>query len=296
MTEYLKTLAGDLLTLEVNTIVKDNMSGGKMPSSKRRVLQEVADNYRAKLVAYGVCQYGAAAPQTEPVLGRPEAREGAPYLQWAFSGEWSFYEIRRLSRLGLQDMQGQLEKLEEGKDDKRRARLISRQAMLLRIYRQTGNLIGLFKVCKERFVREIADGKDGFSTEVVAGAAEGSTYQPFPSQPESAGWNNDISKADMNKVDDLDLSPEHITLLRKAWELGTQQILMQTVVQIDGDVTSYISGQLMNMPLEAKQMLMALHDDSVRTSTTMWKNLFDTVANLAGTAFSQIFAGGKKKA
>ena len=35
MANFLKKLAGDLLTLEVSTIVKEDMSAAKMPSSRR---------------------------------------------------------------------------------------------------------------------------------------------------------------------------------------------------------------------------------------------------------------------
>ena len=102
-------------------------------------------------------------------------------------------------------------------------------------------------------------------------------------------WNNDIDLSTINKVDDLDLTPDQVTLIRKTWEIGTQRILMQTVVQIDGDITNYLTNQFVNLSPELKAIVLNLHNDATESGARIWNMLFKTVSQLAGTAFRKIF-------
>lgn len=279
---YFERLAEDLLTLEVNTIVKSNMTGGKMPSSKRRALLEIADLYRETLVDYGVARYAAQSP--ENYADNEAALKSGRLLRWRFGGEYSFVEIRSVARRAIDHYNEQeKKKMSESEADE----LGMRKAIVLRIFRQSGNLIGLFKARRAQFSAKI-DSATGFDSRAVSPDDE---RAPYPSQSGSEGWNNDVEKGQVNAAPDMKLDPDQVALVRKVWEIGTQQILMQTVVQLDGDVTSFISQRLLDFPLDAKKTFMTLHDESVRTSTSIWMNLFKTVGDLAGKALGQIFPG-----
>ncbi len=77
-------------------------------------------------------------------------------------------------------------------------------------------------------------------------------------------WNNDIDRNRMVKIDDLDLTPDQITLARKAWEIGTEQIVLQIVMQLDGDVTTRISEGFAKNP---NPTILKIHNDSIVVST-----------------------------
>ena len=82
------------------------------------------------------------------------------------------------------------------------------------------------------------------------------------------------------------LDSDAATRLRKMWELGTDLIIAQTTVHVDGDtVTRFQRG------VEESQRLyyLEIHDRSVQTAVNQWKTLFDAFAELAGGLANRIF-------
>lgn len=77
------------------------------------------------------------------------------------------------------------------------------------------------------------------------------------------------------------LSSTDRAFLRKVWEIGTEKVLIQTVVQIEGDVITRIS------PLIAsgnRQHLMVVHKDGIETSLKMWGELVSLAERLIAAA------------
>lgn len=291
--KFFKNLANDLLTLEINTIVKENTTNSSMPSTRRMALLDIANRYRAILIEYGICKRADGTPIPEPPLGYSPLR----ILRWRFSGEFSFNEIRRTAQYGIQIFSRKVKEMDDDddlNDEKRRKKFEERIAMLTRIERQSSNIIGMFKTRRKTFRLKEYSGKEGFEgydNFMTPLAEEVPELDPFPSQIGSYVWNNDINVSDINEVDDLDLAPEQTTLIRKTWEIGTQKVLLQTVIQIDGDITCYVTNKFMQYPDGARDMMMSVHNNSINSATSFWKSLFITVANLAGSAFS---SGSKK--
>lgn len=58
-----------------------------------------------------------------------------------------------------------------------------------------------------------------------------------------ADWDNAMGRDGVVNTSSIDLDPKDALLIRKTWELGTAQIAIQTVVQLDGDVVTRISPQ-----------------------------------------------------
>ena len=145
---------------------------------------------------------------------------------------------------------------------------------------------------RKEFEVEIAEGQAQFEERPDLSPYD--MFEPYPSQSASNGWNNDLSLNDINEVEDIDLTPEHITLIRKVWEIGMEQVLLQTTIQIDGDITSIISKDFIRMPHKTKNMVMNVHNDSITSSTHIWKMLFETIGKLAGKTFNKIFERTKK--
>ena len=88
----------------------------------------------------------------------------------------------------------------------------------------------------------------------------------------------------------VELKPEEIVLLRKAWELMLDEIALQTTIQIDGDV---ILRMLRRSP-EGVDMahVMAAHEHAVSTSTRFWADLVSLVGG-ALRGLGQLLAGNK---
>ena len=79
-------------------------------------------------------------------------------------------------------------------------------------------------------------------------------------------------------------SGTQLMLLRKIWEVGTEEIAIQTVIQIDGDVITRV--QAAHAGPDAP--MLALHHDAVRTAVDFWSGLVSlvitTVQRIVGLA------------
>ncbi len=84
----------------------------------------------------------------------------------------------------------------------------------------------------------------------------------------------------------LSVPLDSLVLVRKAWDVGTEVVMMQTSVQIDGDVVMRISPGLD----DAKRAFFAdLHAASVRTGLGQWDRMFALVRDLIGDLGRAIF-------
>ncbi len=284
-----RNLVDDLLTLEINTIVKENTTSAKMPATKRIALYEIADSYRTLLINYGLCKLadGKQQPAVEPGKHQPIL------LRWHFGGEYSFDEIRVAAGRGIAIFEKKLEKdLPEGA----RERIIERLNLLQRLQSQSANLLGMFKSRRKDYGVYENPNNEGLADRSEPDLFKHPAHEPFPSQIISHIWNNDLSVRDINRHDDIDLPPDQVTLVRKTWEIGIQQVLMQTVIQIDGDITCYISPELVAYRESVRKTVLEMHQESTTMATKSWSVLFSTLGHLAETVFRIFFPGQNKKA
>lgn len=87
-----------------------------------------------------------------------------------------------------------------------------------------------------------------------------------------------------------ELAASDALALRKIWEIGTQVVLMQTVIQLDGDVITYIR----NRNVASDAMLQRLHQSSVQTATDSWQFLVKTVGSAASNLVGVFVPGGRR--
>ena len=71
-----------------------------------------------------------------------------------------------------------------------------------------------------------------------------------------------------------ELSVDDFVTLRKIWEIGTEEIVMQTVIHLDGDVMTRVQPRWAG---PAGQGVLAIHNTSVHTATSYWKLLVETL-------------------
>jgi hypothetical protein len=86
----------------------------------------------------------------------------------------------------------------------------------------------------------------------------------------------------------VELLPEHLIVVRKAWELMLDEVIMQTTIQIDGDVLTRIRRGLMTDP--DGPTAIKLHDKAVATSTAFWGKLVEILGG-AIKGLVDLFAG-----
>jgi hypothetical protein len=79
-----------------------------------------------------------------------------------------------------------------------------------------------------------------------------------------------------------ELEFDHITTVRKIWEIGTESVVIQTVIQVEGDVITRITPQLMDKQYtdEIRNILFTVHRNSMDVGLSHWKNLIGIVIEL----------------
>jgi len=77
---------------------------------------------------------------------------------------------------------------------------------------------------------------------------------------------------------DLALTAEQLITVRKIWEVGIATVVMQTVVQLDGDIVTRIH---QGHEAASSQPIHELHRQSVDSAIKHWQFLFETLTQFA---------------
>ena len=237
--ESLRTVARDLFSLEINTVIKDTMTARKMPDAANALL-DIAQTYATKLLELRI-PLGDAFAEGNADLRKPlaaESKQEFDYDRLALSAD-TFGRLRWASVTGQQV----LEKLEA--DDR---------IVLVRIARNCDQLVSLFLRVEDTLKLEGILGENwrGLNEKLV------STKSRSP----------------------LRLGPDDLTLVRKIWEVGVEKVVMQSVIQLDGDVITRISRRYAAPDL---RHVFEIHQKSVEMSVRFWGVIANTVAVFLGS-------------
>lgn len=210
--DQIKTVLERLCSLEINTIIKDNMTGQKMPPPERALL-ELAEHYDCRLGQHG-------APREPPgaVTGGPAEFERLRRRAGDLITRWS-------AGPALPDDQ---------------------QAELMLLYRIRDTSEQITRICETAARRGQPIG-DHTSAEIADHPVE--------------------------------LTADEVVVLHKAWDLDLEQIALQTVIHLDGDVMHRVSPRCAN---GSSATLMSAHDTALRTSISFWKTLVEIVGDFLG--------------
>jgi hypothetical protein len=211
--DQIRTVLENLCSLEINTIVKDNMTGQKMPPPERALL-ELAEHYDCKLA-----EHGSPRIATPGVTGGPAEFERLRARAAAVAHAWS-------SDPALPD---------------------DKQAELMIVHR-------------------IRDTSEQITRIFDAAARRGNAVGDHTAQ--------DIADHP------VELAADEIVILHKAWDLDLEQIALQTVIHLDGDVMHRVSPRFAGGPSAAP--LLTAHDAALRTSISYWKTLVEIVGDFLG--------------
>jgi hypothetical protein len=228
--DKLKQIAESLFALEVNTILKANMTASKM-SSRAHALLDIVSDYDTTLSALGA----------GPGMERPLKASVEAFKALRFRANKRSKELQALREQGAWASLSA-----EG--------LAGKQA----------DLVMLCRIC---------DNSDHLKE--ILTKLEARDKEPFECTRDNA------------MTVKTNLLPEEVVALRKCWELGTEQVVMQTVIHIDGDVISRIHPLYLDPKHHAA---LEIHASSVATSVRFWARLIKLVGSFTGS-IAEIFLG-----
>lgn len=298
----LTEIAQDLLNLEINTIEKENMTAQKMPSTPHMLL-DVSMEYLDFMISLGLDprpywqgiddplpdnipkpgkgnepdQAGEARPdgsEAGPRSAKPEEQvaiwtDRKPSFQMILirNGETDFGHLRWLAY-------GLAVHPEISKRYSREA-WDTHSQVLRRIVRNCDDL------------REMVR----FLTRKSEERARWRFYlKQHDNEDDARGLNRrEVREAlrDLGPPPPLNISDA--TLLRKIWDVGTERIVLQTVIQIDGDVITRVRSDLQQ---RESKLLFDIHLQGVKTSVESWRYLLDIVRRFAEGALNALVGGG----
>ena len=244
--ESLKQTARDLTTLEINTIVKPNMTARKMPPPGHAIL-DIAATYVDKIQVN--LQIPLATPFTEDELQAGDVPHSRQWKQeWVERGtlkcdDNTFRCLRRAAYRILEDCR------ELGERDR---------VIVERIKRNADQLRALLRNL-EKGLKQPANSNDTFLRCNRRQLVERETKLGRHPQPH--------------------LHPDEMALVRKIWDIGVEEVVMQSTVSLSGDVINRIQSGL--APQEAAALL-EFHREGIVSGTRMWKLIAETLVLMTG--------------
>jgi hypothetical protein len=298
--EQLKGVALDLTTIEVNTIEADCMTGRKMPSWPLALI-DVARKYADYLTGPKVrLDLDTFAESFAALSYQDVNHRGAPASR-VLTGPWGFadHELNRsgndpdglLDQLkGILTPIGETEKapvlqLTNGPEtflclqwaarsilaelpppgnETRAAPSETTRVILQRIQRNCEQLRGLSRT----LLRLARTDRERTSL----------SRPPAEAKEERLGFTRlELEAIDIGGETVPKPPAELLNRLRKAWDIGTERIVLQTVIQLDGDAIYRASREMLD---PRHQCVAQAHERITQIALSHWRGLFDLVTGL----------------
>lgn len=252
-TAQLQELAKDLVTLEVNTIIKSNMTAERMPNVPNALL-DIAREYvrvfktlRADVKPVFEHDRGAGEWHRVPVSRVP--LETADFDFFDLPDRVTFGDLFERLRWAAKNARHTLSRLSE--ED---------QYLLTRIESNSDTL----RVLVERYPGLVREG-----VEVAAIRAE-----------------RDL------KILEPPITARDLLIVRKIWEIGVDPVVAQSSIQLDGDVVTRISRQIAGDPDRASQILM-IHQQGIQTAIGNWKAIIEAASAVVSGLLGRATTGSR---
>lgn len=282
------SIAQDLMTLEVNTVLKPGMTARKPPAYPL-LLREIAEKYVSVLMQF----------ETGPALQTPNSGE-APKISDALSDLTSrFPKVEGHDDQSLADAIYNLHpptdaaSFEKKIDTQQQPSVAATSDKKAKKYPDdyvgVHLWIDVFDACAEVAEKLLTHTP-----------AESRAHAPLRRIARESRWLQAFLRwqhlpapsLDKNlpaQGRGMDLQPEDRMHLRKIWDLGGERVVMQTTIHLDGDVLNGIDPALLLHP--QFEAVKALHADGVGTALTHWRALFEAICTAfgkLGDAFSNV--------
>jgi hypothetical protein len=268
LTSAAKNIFDDLLTLEVNVVLKPGMTARKLPEPVQALLDVMGDydNWMAVFAARlnpVWMEYRADASRGR--TGPPQLPARTLQRVWSDGGLIAAVPYEPIC-------EGDGTEVTEEAFDKLRERARTAEVMLrllLNEGRFPGGDDGSGMILK-RIYRNCDQIKGVLSRQASADA-----------MPTSKDLTRQATKARV-----MQLSADDVLIVRKVWEVGTESIAMQTVAQIDGDVVTRIQAARATL---ADQPIHDLHREAVGNAMKHWQFLVETLVTVTTKAAGFLF-------
>lgn len=236
----------DLTHLEINTIVKSNMTASKITNSPRKLLHEIATTYHYALKNLGIkySEYYKNSENKNSLFRGDQQFDG--------SGAKSFDEFQSKASKTIKWLTNNKAEIHEIDEDE-----IMEDAMIL-----------------ERIAVNSATIKDIINANI--NSSQNKKVENSFDDPKAI---KDFKQAkDQNKNDknDLKLNLQDVLTLKKINDIGTEKILTQTVIGLDGDITTRISRNYAKHPIT---FINEIHQEAISTSVGYWESLIKIFSN-----------------
>jgi hypothetical protein len=242
----LAEIAGNLLCLEVNTIIAEGMTAEKMPVAGEALIRVAQDYHRFLCNRLRELEDLGAVAASLPRLGIDDAVRLAAFLDWqVHSGDWQTFAILR------------------------------RVARACEMARNVPGLHHALRPEHDTIIDRIVSNCDQ-----LKGIFLGLDRPDMPIDQEI------VALAERNQEPLPHLGPDAIVKLRKIWEIGTETVVMQTVIQIDGDVVSRVQAGRNGTE---NQVLHEIHRSAVEVSFQHWSFLVKLVEGFVDSVLGQFF-------
>jgi len=249
----------DLTHLEINTIIKDEMTATKAPNSPRLILNSLATAYYNKLIFLGKKYEEFLGPP--PKAGQNLFRGEEVYMG---SGYESFHELSHRAESAGKMIKDNKTKILLNEND------IDADIMMLKRIETISNDI--------RSLLKMKDTVKGIPIKIEAVNGEPAKYRDtyeFDLSDKANEFRTMTKKqADKNE---LILDLRQLMVIKKANDIGTEKVMLQTVIGMDGDVTTRISKSFAEQPIP---FINNLHNDGIKISVDFWKTLINVVVQL----------------
>lgn len=257
--EIISSTVYDLTHLEINTIIKDEMSASKAPSSPRLILHLLSEKFHLKLVDLGKKYFyyiGNANEKAEFLFRGKQEYVGS-----------AFNSFRELSQRALSANILLTEKRDLVKNHITVDEVNADIKMFQRIETISNDVRRILKI-----------------VDTIKGEPIGDLETYKFDDPEFV---NDfrILKSEDAKNLELKLDLRQLLLFKKANDIGTEKVILQTIIGIDGDVTTRISQVFADKPIE---FINKTHNDAIGISVKFWESLVNVVVKLGETIVKNI--------
>lgn len=278
-----RRLGASLLRLEINTIVKRTMTAETMPELPHALL-DIAMEYSQVLLAdapragltplelngflFGGQRAVTAVPVPLPDAAAVDATLDLQILDAMRRGLRPNIECFSGLRQAALSVQARLDAARGGAGVADRTGVEMRASLLSRIAQNVETVLAVVKRLEDPLlIRQLQYTRAELADRFV------------PTRDARAD-------GEVLRLGPYDVPPSDYLRLRKVWEIGTEEIIAQTVIQLDGDVVTRITPALMRAD---GKPLLEVHRQAVEASVGYWSGMVTTLATLVERAMGVVF-------
>jgi hypothetical protein len=269
-----KDIATDLFNIEVNTILDKYISAQKMPNP-RHALIDIGREYYSTL---------AEMDSTADESDLEEVRKWEEIeVKNIYGSFYAFDAYRTRANRLINDRKKRLQDEPERKD----ALTPDQLSILPRIKNNSDLLKGLFSgLCsRDQDLNPELENRCKLIPEKELNPNTLVELSFSINEPQTRSLTNAYTRSDLTNdigILPLPLNEYEVILVRKLWEVGTAVIVMQTIIQVDGDVINRLNPIILEA--ETYPKLQEYHKTGINIALDHWAGLVEVAKELVVSA------------